>query len=151
MELESWPKDTDGVAEDTKVGLGGCAPPAAMPELWGAGAGCSGGARVGSEPSLPPQPMLSPSTGKPGAGAENCTIHVMGNLPQPGKSMPTTASPFLWPARGPGGGSRSPSPRPGRRRPADRLPLHALGHVIMKQSYVCALIAMMVRDRGRGG
>lgn len=22
VELESWPKDTDGVAEDTKVGLG---------------------------------------------------------------------------------------------------------------------------------
>ncbi|XP_029879733.1 LOW QUALITY PROTEIN: piezo-type mechanosensitive ion channel component 1 [Aquila chrysaetos chrysaetos] len=78
VELESWPKDTDGVAEDTK-------------------------------------PMLSPSTGKPGSGAENCTVHVMGN-----------------------------SPQPGRRRPAERLPLHALGHVIMNQSYVCALIAMMV-------
>uniref|UniRef100_A0A8B9MZX4 Piezo-type mechanosensitive ion channel component n=1 Tax=Accipiter nisus TaxID=211598 RepID=A0A8B9MZX4_9AVES len=63
VELESWPKDTDGVAEDTK----------------------------------------------------NCTVHVMGNSPQPGK-----------------------------RRPAERLPLHALGHVILNQSYVCALIAMMV-------
>ncbi|XP_074895941.1 piezo-type mechanosensitive ion channel component 1 isoform X2 [Buteo buteo] len=30
------------------------------------------------------------------------------------------------------------------RRPAERLPLHALGHVVMNQSYVCALIAMMV-------
>ncbi|NXW58073.1 PIEZ1 protein, partial [Eurystomus gularis] len=78
VELESWPKDTDGVTEDTK-------------------------------------PMLSPSTGKPGSGAENCTVHIMGN-----------------------------SPQPGRRRPAERLPLHTLGHVIMKQSYVCALIAMMV-------
>ncbi|XP_009475763.1 PREDICTED: piezo-type mechanosensitive ion channel component 1 [Nipponia nippon] len=78
VELESWPKDTDGMAEDTK-------------------------------------PMLSPSTGKPGSGTENCTVHVMGNLPQPG-----------------------------RRRPAERLPLHTLGHVIMNQSYVCALIAMMV-------
>ncbi|XP_072729703.1 piezo-type mechanosensitive ion channel component 1 isoform X2 [Ciconia boyciana] len=78
VELESWPKDTDGVAEDTK-------------------------------------PMLSPGTGKPGSGTENCTVHVMGN-----------------------------SPQPGRRRPAERLPLHALGHVVMKQSYVCALIAMMV-------
>ncbi|XP_064884842.1 piezo-type mechanosensitive ion channel component 1 isoform X1 [Columba livia] len=76
VELESWPKDTDGVAEDTK-------------------------------------PMLSPSTGKP--EAENCTVHVMGN-----------------------------SPRPGRSRPAERLPLQSLSHVIMKQSYVCALIAMMV-------
>ncbi|KAK2530159.1 Piezo1 [Columba guinea] len=76
VELESWPKDTDGVAEDTK-------------------------------------PMLSPSTGK--LEAENCTVHVMGN-----------------------------SPRPGRSRPAERLPLQSLSHVIMKQSYVCALIAMMV-------
>uniref|UniRef100_A0A8C0GCI8 Piezo type mechanosensitive ion channel component 1 (Er blood group) n=1 Tax=Chelonoidis abingdonii TaxID=106734 RepID=A0A8C0GCI8_CHEAB len=32
--------------------------------------------------------------------------------------------------------------KPERRR--QRLPLHALGHVIMNQSYVCALIAMMV-------
>ncbi|NXS92187.1 PIEZ1 protein, partial [Jacana jacana] len=77
VELESWPKDTDGVAEDTK-------------------------------------PMLSSSTGKPGIGAENCTVHIMGNSPQPG------------------------------RRHSERLPLHALGKVIMKQSYVCALIAMMV-------
>ncbi|KAM9288789.1 piezo-type mechanosensitive ion channel component 1 [Morus bassanus] len=78
VELESWPKDTDGVAEDAK-------------------------------------PMLSPSTGKPGSDPENCTVHVMGN-----------------------------SPQPGRRRPAERLPLHTLGHVVMNQSYVCALIAMMV-------
>ncbi|NWX03420.1 PIEZ1 protein, partial [Caloenas nicobarica] len=76
VEMESWPKDTDGVAEDTK-------------------------------------PMLSASTGKP--DAENCTVHVMGN-----------------------------SPQLGRRRPAERLPLHTLSHVVMKQSYVCALIAMMV-------
>ncbi|KAM9625847.1 piezo-type mechanosensitive ion channel component 1 isoform 2-T2 [Morphnus guianensis] len=106
VELESWPKDTDGVAEDTK-------------------------------------PMLSPSTGKPGSGAENCTVHVMGNSPQPGKPVPA-ASPSPRAARGPGGGSWSPSPWPGRRRPAERLPLHALGHVVMNQSYVCALIAMMV-------
>ncbi|NWS61966.1 PIEZ1 protein, partial [Chunga burmeisteri] len=106
VELESWPKDTDGVAEDTK-------------------------------------PMLSPSTGKPGSGAENCTVHVMGDSPQPGKPVPT-AAPSPNPARGPGGRSRSPSPWPGRSRPAERLPLHALGHVVMNQSYVCALIAMMV-------
>ncbi|NXW05209.1 PIEZ1 protein, partial [Fregetta grallaria] len=106
VELESWPKDTDGVAEDTK-------------------------------------PMLSPSTGKPGSGAENCTVHVMGNLPQPGKPVPAT-SPSPSPACALGDGSRSPSPWPGRRRPAERLPLHALGHVVMNQSYVCALIAMMV-------
>uniref|UniRef100_A0A8C8BN11 Piezo type mechanosensitive ion channel component 1 n=1 Tax=Otus sunia TaxID=257818 RepID=A0A8C8BN11_9STRI len=74
VELESWPKDTDG-------------------------------------------PMLSPSTGKPGIDADNCTVHL-------------TVSPL--------------SPWPGRRSPAERLPLHTLGHVVMKQSYVCALIAMMV-------
>ncbi|XP_065601478.1 piezo-type mechanosensitive ion channel component 1 [Cyrtonyx montezumae] len=76
LELESWPKDGDGVAEDTK-------------------------------------PMLSSSTGK--RGRENCTVHVMGD-----------ATP------------------PGRDRPAERLPLQALWHVVMNQSYVCALIAMMV-------
>lgn len=112
--------------------------------------GCSGGARVGSEPSLPPQPMLSPSTGKPGSGTENCTVHVMGNSPQPGKPVPA-ASPSPRPARGQEGSSRSPSPWPGRRRPAERLPLHALGHVVMNQSYVCALIAMMVRGWGGEG
>ncbi|RMC09345.1 hypothetical protein DUI87_14353 [Hirundo rustica rustica] len=75
VELESWPKDTPCVAEDTK-------------------------------------PMLCPNTGKPSASAENCTVHVLGS------------------AR--------------RRRPAAWLPLHTLGHVLMKQSYVSALIAMMV-------
>ncbi|KAM8985686.1 piezo-type mechanosensitive ion channel component 1 isoform 2-T2 [Ara ararauna] len=78
VEMESWPKDTDGVAEDTK-------------------------------------PMLSSNTGKPGSGAENCTVHIMGN-----------------------------SPQPGRKPPAQWLLLRTLGHVIMKQSYICALIAMMV-------
>ncbi|XP_068811637.1 piezo-type mechanosensitive ion channel component 1 isoform X1 [Struthio camelus] len=77
VELESWPKDGDGLAEDTK-------------------------------------PMLSPSA-KAGSGPENCTVHVLGDAPQPGK-----------------------------KRPSERLPLHALGHVVMNQSYVCALIAMMV-------
>ncbi|PKU33348.1 piezo-type mechanosensitive ion channel component 1 [Limosa lapponica baueri] len=104
VELESWPKDTDGVAEDTK-------------------------------------PMLSPSTGKPGIGAENCTVHIMGNSPQPGKPIPI-ASPSPRPGHSPGGSSRSLSSRPGRRR-SERLALHTLGKVIMKQSYVCALIAMM--------
>ncbi|NXN95996.1 PIEZ1 protein, partial [Rhinopomastus cyanomelas] len=78
VELESWPKDSDGVAEDTK-------------------------------------PMLSPNAGNADSGTENCTVHEMGNLPQRD-----------------------------RRSPAERSPLNTLGHVIMKQSYVCALIAMMV-------
>ncbi|NXJ86464.1 PIEZ1 protein, partial [Trogon melanurus] len=76
VELEIWPKDTDGVAEDTK-------------------------------------PVLD-------------------------------TSPPRRAARGRRGSLQSPSPRPGRRRRAERLLLHALGHVVMKQSYVCALIAMMV-------
>uniref|UniRef100_A0A8C3IG79 Piezo type mechanosensitive ion channel component 1 (Er blood group) n=1 Tax=Chrysemys picta bellii TaxID=8478 RepID=A0A8C3IG79_CHRPI len=58
--------------------------------------------------------MLSPGTEASAADTENCTVHVIG------------------PA----------SKKPERRR--QRLPLHALGHVIMNQSYVCALIAMMV-------
>uniref|UniRef100_A0A674IXD0 Uncharacterized protein n=1 Tax=Terrapene triunguis TaxID=2587831 RepID=A0A674IXD0_9SAUR len=63
-----------------------------------------------------PQRMLSPGTEASAADAENCTVHVIG----PGKRPK----------------------KPERRR--QRLPLHALGHVIMNQSYVCALIAMMV-------
>ncbi|CAM4623176.1 unnamed protein product [Lepidochelys olivacea] len=58
--------------------------------------------------------MLSPGTEASAADTENCTVHVIGPV----------------------------SKKPERRR--QRLPLHALGHVIMKQSYVCALIAMMV-------
>ncbi|XP_026519389.1 piezo-type mechanosensitive ion channel component 1 isoform X2 [Terrapene carolina triunguis] len=77
VELESWPREEDCLAEDTER-------------------------------------MLSPGTEASAADAENCTVHVIG------------------PA----------SKKPERRR--QRLPLHALGHVIMNQSYVCALIAMMV-------
>lgn len=110
----------------------------------GVGVGCSRGARVGSEPSLLPQPMLSSSTGKPGSDAENCTIHVMASSPQPGKLIHITC-PSPAPACDLGGGSLSPSPWAGRKRPAERLLLHSLGHVVMRQSYVCALIAMMVR------
>ncbi|EMP36264.1 Protein PIEZO1 [Chelonia mydas] len=58
--------------------------------------------------------MLSPGTEASAADTENCTVHVIGPV----------------------------SKKPEWRR--QRLPLHALGHVIMKQSYVCALIAMMV-------
>ncbi|XP_067396336.1 piezo-type mechanosensitive ion channel component 1 [Emydura macquarii macquarii] len=81
VELESWPRAGDGLAEDTKF-------------------------------------MLSPGTEASAADTENCTIHVIGAPAQPGQR------------------------RAGKKR--ERLPLHLLGHVIMKQSYVCALIAMMV-------
>ncbi|XP_041256394.1 piezo-type mechanosensitive ion channel component 1 isoform X6 [Onychostruthus taczanowskii] len=57
------------------------------------------------------KPMLYPSTGKPGASTENCTVHVLNTR---------------------------------RRHPSAWLPLRSLGHVLMKQSYVSALIAMMV-------
>ncbi|KAL2300110.1 LOW QUALITY PROTEIN: hypothetical protein Nmel_012070 [Mimus melanotis] len=73
VELESWPRDTPQVAEDTK-------------------------------------PMLSSNTGKPGSSSsDNCTVHIL-------------------------------NPR----HPAAWLPLHSLGHVLMKQSYASALVAMMV-------
>lgn len=38
--------------------------------------------------------------------------------------------------------------RPKRAEPREASPLHSLGHLIMDQSYVCALIAMMVGGRG---
>ncbi|XP_051485656.1 piezo-type mechanosensitive ion channel component 1 isoform X2 [Apus apus] len=102
VELESWPKDTDGVTEDTK-------------------------------------PMLSFSTGKPGGSTENCTIHFVGSSPQPGRPDHSTPSSPSW-----RGAARPRSPWPGGKRPAERLPLHTLSRVIMRQSHVCALIAMMV-------
>ncbi|XP_063267087.1 piezo-type mechanosensitive ion channel component 1 isoform X2 [Prinia subflava] len=75
VELESWPKESPCVTEDTK-------------------------------------PMLSPNAAKPSASNENCTVHVLNS------------------AR--------------RRRPVAWMPLHTVSHVLMKQSYVSALIAMMV-------
>ncbi|KAM4767077.1 piezo-type mechanosensitive ion channel component 1 [Cyanocitta cristata] len=99
VELESWPKDTDRVVEDTK-------------------------------------PMLSPNTEKPSGSTENCTVHVL----SPRKPEP---SPSPNPARSPGCLTR-PLPMPGRSRRVEWLPLRTLGHVLMKQSYVSALIAMMV-------
>lgn len=114
------------------------------------------GVPLGAQPSLPPppQPMLSPSTGKPGSGTENCTVHVMGDATPPGKPGPN-ASPLPkpcpappLPAEGLGGWGGLTAPAPGRKSPAERLPLQTLWHVIMKQSYVCALIAMMVRAGG---
>jgi len=41
--------------------------------------------------------------------------------------------------------------RPGLAEPREPSPLHSLGHLIMDQSYVCALTAMMVRGSGLGG
>ncbi|XP_075795990.1 piezo-type mechanosensitive ion channel component 1 isoform X2 [Pelodiscus sinensis] len=62
--------------------------------------------------------IRSPDAEAPAADTENCTVHVIG-----GPSQPVTRR---------------------RRRCRERQPLHALGHMIMSQSYVCALIAMMV-------
>nr|XP_020844820.1 piezo-type mechanosensitive ion channel component 1 isoform X3 [Phascolarctos cinereus] len=59
--------------------------------------------------------------GTPTDSTENCTIHVLNS------QTPTQHRP----------GSNHAEPR-------ETSPLHALGHVIMNQSYVCALIAMMV-------
>lgn len=141
--MESWPKDTDGVAEDTKVGFGALCPTSSAQAVVEWELGCSAGARVALSPLCPPQPMLSSNTGKPDSGAENCTVHIMGNSPQQGEPVPS-ASPSPSPVCVLGVGSMSPFPWPGRKRPAQWLLLHTLGHVIMKQSYVCALIAMMV-------
>ncbi|KAL8195078.1 UNVERIFIED_CONTAM: Piezo-type mechanosensitive ion channel component 1, partial [Gekko kuhli] len=76
LELESWPRDQDGLAEDAK-------------------------------------PML-PSAAEP----ENCTVHVIGEADPPA--------------------GRKREQRKGKQL------LQSLGHVVMTQSYVCALIAMMV-------
>ncbi|XP_054856190.1 piezo-type mechanosensitive ion channel component 1 [Eublepharis macularius] len=77
LELENWPRDQDGLAEDAK-------------------------------------PMLASA-----ADGENCTVHVMGE-----------ADP--------------PAGRKRERRRKEKQLLQSLGHVVMTQSYVCALIAMMV-------
>ncbi|XP_010006748.1 PREDICTED: piezo-type mechanosensitive ion channel component 1 [Chaetura pelagica] len=87
---------------------------------------------------LDARPMLSLSTGKPGGNTENCTVHFVGPSPQPGR--PDRSSPHS-PSRG--ASSRAASLRRGK-RPAERLPLYVLSRVIMRQSHVCALIAMMV-------
>ncbi|KAJ6657195.1 hypothetical protein lerEdw1_002784 [Lerista edwardsae] len=81
LELENWPTDRDGLADDAK-------------------------------------PMLVSETEASGAEAENCTTHVLGEADQP-------------------------APRKREHRKG-KLLLQSLGHVIMNQSYVCALIAMMV-------
>ncbi|XP_074057317.1 piezo-type mechanosensitive ion channel component 1 isoform X2 [Macrotis lagotis] len=59
--------------------------------------------------------------GSPTDSTENCTVHVLNS------QTPTQLRP----------GSNQTEPK-------ETSPLHALGHVIMNQSYVCALIAMMV-------
>ena len=88
---------------------GGCAPQA-MPEPgrgWMRDAAEVPGWAL--EPSLPPQPMLSPSTGKPGSGAENCTVHVMGTSPQ-GKPPPPPPPPQALPASPGWGVAHDPPP-----------------------------------------
>ncbi|XP_056356457.1 piezo-type mechanosensitive ion channel component 1 isoform X1 [Oenanthe melanoleuca] len=88
VELESWPRDAQQAAEDTK-------------------------------------PMLSPNAGTPSGGSDNCTVHIL-NPTRGRRALPLAL------------------PVPGRRRPVAWLPLHTLGRALMKQSYVSALIAMMV-------
>uniref|UniRef100_A0A670IWS8 Piezo type mechanosensitive ion channel component 1 (Er blood group) n=1 Tax=Podarcis muralis TaxID=64176 RepID=A0A670IWS8_PODMU len=68
------------------------------------------------------QPMLTSETEASGADAEDCTVHVLGETGQPGKGCTTRK----------------------KEHRKEKLLLHSLGHVIMNQSYVCALIAMMV-------
>ncbi|KAK2489354.1 hypothetical protein MC885_003235 [Smutsia gigantea] len=63
-----------------------------------------------------------PTPARSDSEADNCTVHdLTGHSPVP---------------QGP------PHSRPAERK--ERSPLHGLGHLIMDQSYVCALIAMMV-------
>lgn len=81
LELENWPPDRDGLADDAK-------------------------------------PMLVSETDAAGAEAENCTTHVLAEADRPASRK--------------------------RDHRKAKLLLQSLGHVIMNQSYVCALIAMMV-------
>ncbi|XP_061450529.1 piezo-type mechanosensitive ion channel component 1 isoform X4 [Rhineura floridana] len=64
------------------------------------------------------EPMLVSETEASGADSEDCTVHVIGEAEQPAvrKRECRKENPLL----------------------------HSLGHVVMNQSYVCALIAMMV-------
>ncbi|XP_062356270.1 piezo-type mechanosensitive ion channel component 1 [Cinclus cinclus] len=98
VELESWPRDTQHVAEDA-------------------------------------EPMLFPNTGKPSSSSENCTVHIQSPCKPDPSPSPNPASRGHLPL---------PTPVPSRRHPTAWLPLHTLGHVLLKQSYLSALIAMMV-------
>lgn len=117
--------------------------------------------------------MLSRNTSKPSASNENCTVHILSSARKPDPSPSPNPScslgrclvlplpkPFLQPRGVPGAPQTLPAaqgcltlllPMPGRRHPAAWLPLHTLGHVLMKQSYVSALIAMMVKSWQGGG
>uniref|UniRef100_A0A7M4EJB3 Piezo type mechanosensitive ion channel component 1 (Er blood group) n=1 Tax=Crocodylus porosus TaxID=8502 RepID=A0A7M4EJB3_CROPO len=66
------------------------------------------------------EPMLSPGAEAPATSPDNCTVHILGDPSPLGK----------------------PWARKKRARRKD--PLQALGYMVLKQSYVCALIAMMV-------
>ncbi|XP_067854151.1 piezo-type mechanosensitive ion channel component 1 isoform X4 [Heptranchias perlo] len=70
------------------------------------------------------KPMLQPTNGEHSDG-DNYTIHTISGLAQPDAVESTNHS-------------TTPKPR------NSHSPLHDLGHVIMHQSYICALIAMMV-------
>ncbi|XP_019390999.1 PREDICTED: piezo-type mechanosensitive ion channel component 1 [Crocodylus porosus] len=62
------------------------------------------------------KPMLSPGAEAPATSPDNCTVHILGD----------------------------PSPLARKKRARRKDPLQALGYMVLKQSYVCALIAMMV-------
>ncbi|XP_047383730.1 piezo-type mechanosensitive ion channel component 1 isoform X2 [Sciurus carolinensis] len=70
----------------------------------------------------PQAQRVTPSSPGPDAETDNCTVHDL-----------TSRSPVQ---------QRPPRPRLAELREAS--PLHGLGHLVMAQSYVCALIAMMV-------
>lgn len=114
MELERWPKDTDGMTEDTKVGLGGTVLPKRCPSWgWGMGAGCSGSAAVGSEPSLPTPAHADLQSRE--AGQQHRELH----RPRPGQLA----------AAGPEASDRATAPAcPGLRHPETELRLRPHCH-----------------------
>ncbi|XP_028930668.1 piezo-type mechanosensitive ion channel component 1 isoform X3 [Ornithorhynchus anatinus] len=87
-------------------------------ELMEMGRGAEGRARALEETK---HMLPGESPGATPTEAENCTVHVLQSQ-----------------------APRQPVAGKKRARLQESSPLHALGHVIMNQSYVCALIAMMV-------
>lgn len=76
-------------------------------------------------------------------------------LPHPshitGQSQVWVRGLACWCQSFPGNPCHHPIVYPRLAEPRETSPLHGLGHLIMDQSYVCALIAMMVRSSQPGG